>query len=315
MAERIATVFGASGFIGRYVVKRLAARGYHVRVAVRDTEAAMFLKPMGAVGQVVLLHTVVTERDAVVRAVAGAEVVVNLVGILAEKKPGGFKRVHEDAAGLVASVAAAHGVRHLVHVSALGASAASPSAYAKSKAAGEAAVRQAFPAAVILRPSVVFGYEDGFFNRFARMAQLLPVMPIMAAATKFQPVYVADVADAVIAALTPAFAGTTFELGGPAVMTMGEVIAYAQEETDRIAWVLPLPMWYMNLWAMLLEKLPGQVLTRDQLILLGRDNVVTAGVPGLAELGIAATPVAAVVPAYLRRYRRGGGRIDNYKTV
>ena len=136
MAERIATVFGASGFIGRYVVKRLAARGYHVRVAVRDTEAAMFLKPMGAVGQVVLLHTVVTERDAVVRAVAGAEVVVNLVGILAEKKPGGFKRVHEDAAGLVASVAAAHGVRHLVHVSALGASAASPSAYAKSKAAG-----------------------------------------------------------------------------------------------------------------------------------------------------------------------------------
>ncbi len=315
MAERIATVFGASGFIGRYVVKRLAARGYHVRVAVRDTEAAMFLKPMGAVGQVVLLHTVVTERDAVVRAVAGAEVVVNLVGILAEKKPGGFKRVHEDAAGLVASVAAAHGVRHLVHVSALGASAASPSAYAKSKAAGEAAVRQAFPAAVILRPSVVFGYEDGFFNRFARMAQLLPVMPIMAAATKFQPVYVADVADAVIAALKPAFAGTTFELGGPAVMTMGEVIAYAQEETDRIAWVLPLPMWYMNLWAMLLEKLPGQVLTRDQLILLGRDNVVTAGVPGLAELGIAATPVAAVVPAYLRRYRRGGGRIDNYKTV
>ncbi len=315
MAERIATVFGASGFIGRYVVKRLAAQGYHVRVAVRDTESAMFLKPMGAIGQVVLLHTAVTEPDAVTRAIAGAETVINLVGMLAEKKTGDFKRVHEDAAGLIASTAAAHGVRHLVHLSALGASAASPSLYARSKAAGEAAVRAAFPAAVILRPSVVFGYEDAFFNRFARMAQLLPTLPIIAAATKFQPVYVADVADAVIAGLKPAFAGKTFELGGPAVMTMREVLEYVQDETDRLSCMLPLPMWYMKLWGMLLEKLPGQLLTRDQLILLGRDNVLTVGIPGLPELGITPTPVEAVVPAYLHRYRPGGGKIDRYKAA
>jgi NADH dehydrogenase len=310
MAERIATVFGASGFIGRYVVKRLAAQGYHVRVAVRDTESAQFLKPMGAVGQVVLLHAAINDAEAVTRAVGGAEVVVNLVGILAEKKPGDFNRIHEDGAGLVASIAAAQGVKHLVQLSALGASAGSPSAYAKSKAAGEAAVHKAFAGAVILRPSVVFGYEDGFFNRFARMAQLLPMMPVFAAGTKFQPVYVGDVADAVIAGLRPEMAGRIFELGGPAAMSMREILDYVQDQTDRVGCMLPVPMWYLGLCAMVLEKLPGQLLTRDQLVLLGRDNVLTAGVPGLPELGITPTPVAAVVPDYLRRYRPGGGKMD-----
>lgn len=315
MAERIATVFGASGFIGRYVVKRLAAQGYHVRVAVRDTEAALFLKPMGAVGQVVLLHTAITAPEAVERAIAGAEVVVNLVGILAEKKPGDFKRIHEDAAGLVAATAAACGVRYLVHLSAMGASAASPSQYSKSKAAGEAAVRKAFPSAVILRPSVVFGYEDQFFNRFAHMAQLLPTLPIFAAATKFQPVYVADVADAVIAGLRPAAAGKSFDLGGPQVMTMREVLEYVQDKTNRLACMMPVPMWVLKLAATLLEKLPGQALTRDQLILLGRDNVMAPGVDGLPALGITPTPVDAVVPAYLNRYRPGGGPISRYKSA
>ena len=285
MAERIATVFGASGFIGRYVVKRLAAQGYHVRVAVRDTEASLFLKPMGAVGQIVLLHTSITRPDAVERAVMGAEVVVNLVGILAEHKPGDFKRIHEDAAGLVAQLAAAAGVKHLVHLSAMGASAASPSLYARSKAAGEAAVRTAFPAAVILRPSVVFGYEDGFFNRFAHMAQMLPTLPVFAAGTKFQPVYVGDVADAV------------------------------QDKTNRLACMIPVPMWYLNLAARLLEKLPGRLLTRDQLILLGRDNVMAPDAAGLSDLGITPTPVDAVVPAYLHRYRPGGGPITRYKSA
>ncbi len=315
MAERIATVFGASGFIGRYVVKRLAAQGYHVRVAVRDTEAAMFLKPMGAVGQVVLLHTSITQPEAVERAIVGAEVVVNLVGILAEKKPGDFKRIHEDAAGLVAGAAAAAGVKHLVQLSAMGASAASPSLYARSKAAGEAAVRHAFPAAVILRPSVVFGYEDGFFNRFARMAQLLPTLPVFAAGTKFQPVYVGDVADAVMAGLRPAAAGKSFDLGGPQVMTMREILEYVQDKTDRLACMIPVPMWYLKIVAALLEKLPGQLLTRDQLILLGRDNVMAPGAEGLPALGITPTPVDAVVPAYLHRYRPGGGPISRYKST
>ena len=315
MGERIATVFGASGFIGRYVVKRLAAQGYHVRVAVRDTEAALFLKPMGAVGQVVLLHTSITRPDAVQRAVMGAEVVVNLVGILAEKKPGDFKRIHTDAAGLVATAAASCGVRHLVHLSAMGASAASPSLYAQSKAAGEAAVRQAFPSAVILRPSVVFGYEDGFFNRFAHMAQVLPRLPVFAAGTKFQPVYVGDVADAVMAGLLPPAAGKSFDLGGPQVMTMRDILEYVQDKTNRRAGMIPVPMWYLKLMAPLLEKLPGQLLTRDQLILLGRDNVMTPGAEGLPALGITPTPVDAVVPAYLHRYRPGGGPVSRYKSA
>ena len=315
MGERIATVFGASGFIGRYVVKRLAAQGYHVRVAVRDTEAALFLKPMGAVGQVVLLHTSITRPDAVQRAVMGAEVVVNLVGILAEKKPGDFKRIHTDAAGLVATAAASCGVRHLVHLSAMGASAASPSLYAQSKAAGEAAVRQAFPSAVILRPSVVFGYEDGFFNRFAHMAQVLPRLPVFAAGTKFQPVYVGDVADAVMAGLLPPAAGKSFDLGGPQVMTMRDILEYVQDTTNRRAGMIPVPMWYLKLMAPLLEKLPGQLLTRDQLILLGRDNVMTPGAEGLPALGITPTPVDAVVPAYLHRYRPGGGPVSRYKSA
>ena len=315
MAERIATVFGASGFIGRYVVKRLAAQGYHVRVAVRDTEASLFLKPMGAVGQIVLLHTSITRPDAVERAVMGAEVVVNLVGILAEHKPGDFKRIHEDAAGLVAQLAAAAGVKHLVHLSAMGASAASPSLYARSKAAGEAAVRTAFPAAVILRPSVVFGYEDGFFNRFAHMAQMLPTLPVFAAGTKFQPVYVGDVADAVMAALRPAAAGNSFDLGGPQVITMREILEYVQDKTNRLACMIPVPMWYLNLAARLLEKLPGRLLTRDQLILLGRDNVMAPDAAGLSDLGLTPTPVDAVVPAYLHRYRPGGGPITRYKSA
>ena len=315
MGERIATVFGASGFIGRYVVKRLAAQGYHVRVAVRDTEAALFLKPMGAVGQVVLLHTSITRPDAVQRAVMGAEVVVNLVGILAEKKPGDFKRIHTDAAGLVATAAASCGVRHLVHLSAMGASAASPSLYAQSKAAGEAAVRQAFPSAVILRPSVVFGYEDGFFNRFAHMAQVLPRLPVFAAGTTVQPVYVGDVADAVRAGLLPPAAGKSFDLGGPQVMTMRDILEYVQDKTNRRAGMIPVPMWYLKLMAPLLEKLPGQLLTRDQLILLGRDNVMTPGAEGLPALGITPTPVDAVVPAYLHRYRPGGGPVSRYKSA
>jgi len=266
--RHVATVFGGSGFIGRYVVKRLAAAGYVVRVAVRDTEAAGFLKPMGGVGQIVPLQASVTSDAGVARAVDGAEVVINLVGILAEPKPGDFNRLQGEGAARVAKASAAAGVGRFVQMSAIGADAGSASLYASSKAAGEAAVREALPNATILRPSLVFGAEDQFFNRFGAMAAISPIMPVISGATKFQPVYVGDVADAVMAAITrPEAAGKTYELGGP----------------------------------------KGKPLTRDQLILLGRDNVCT-NLPGLADLGIVATSVEQVVPLYLRRFRPGGGK-------
>jgi uncharacterized protein YbjT (DUF2867 family) len=314
MATRnVATVFGGSGFIGRYVVKRLAAAGHVVRVAVRDTEAAQFLKPMGAVGQVVLLHTPVTNRDAVARAVDGATLAVNLVGILAERRRGDFQRVHAEAAGTIATAAAAAGVRRLVHLSAIGADPAAPSLYARSKGEGERAVRAAYPAATVLRPSVVFGAEDRFFNRFGTMAQLLPFMPVISGATKFQPVYVGDVADAVMVALTRADApGQIFELGGPRVWSFRELLEFILKETQRNRRLIEIPKALACLQAAVLEHVPGKPLTRDQLLLLERDNVVSAGAAGLAELGITATPVELVEPALLRRFRPGGGKRDIY---
>ncbi len=308
MTRSVATVFGGSGFIGRYVVKRLAAQGHVVRVAVRDPEAALFLKPMGVVGQVVPLYAPVQHEAEVHRAVDGADLVVNLVGILAERRPGDFQRIHAEGAGRVARLAAAAGAARLVQISAIGADAASPSRYAASKAEGEQAVRAAFPAATILRPSVVFGAEDQLFNRFATMAQRLPVMPVIAGATRFQPVYVGDVADAVMAGLRPDAPGTTFELGGPQVLSMRELLTYVLTETGRHRRLVTVPMCLARLQAAVLERLPGKLLTRDQLLMLQRDNVVAEGMPGLADLGIVPTPMDLVVPAYLRRFRRGGGR-------
>ncbi|MDR3535378.1 MAG: complex I NDUFA9 subunit family protein [Acetobacteraceae bacterium] len=310
MATRsVATVFGGSGFIGRYVVKRLTHQGYVVRAAVRDPEGALFLKPMGAVGQVVPLYASLANEATVQRAVEGATLVVNLVGILAESGAATFQAVHADGAGRVARLAAAAGVSRLVHVSAIGADAASPSKYAASKAAGELAVRQAFPGATVLRPSVVFGPEDAFFNRFAAMAQFMPFMPVISGNTKMQPIYVGDVADAVMAALSrPDAAGAIYELGGPRVWTFREILAFILKQTHRHKRLVEIPMGIARLQAMLMEMMPGKPLTRDQLLMLSRDNVVAAGMPGLAELGIVPTPAELVVPAYLRRFQPGGGR-------
>ena len=309
MATRnVATVFGGSGFVGRYVVKRLAAVGYVVRVAVRYPEAALFLKTMGAVGQIVPLAAAVTDEASATRAIAGSEVVVNTVGILAENRAGDFQRIQGDGPGRLARIAAASGVSRLVHVSALGADPKSDSLYARSKAAGEAAVQQAFPQATILRPSVVFGPEDNFFNRFAGMARVLPFMPVVAGDTKFQPVYVGDVADAVMAAIEePEAAGRIFELGGPRAMSMREVLAYILKETGRDHRMIDMPMSLLRLQASILQMLPGKLLTTDQLKLLAKDNVLTAGAAGLTELGIVPTPIELVVPGYLRRYQPGGG--------
>ena len=309
--RKVATVFGGSGFIGRYVVKRLAAEGYVVRVAVRDTERALFLKPMGAVGQVVPLFAPLTSQADVARAVDGADVVVNLVGILAERRPGDFQRIQAEGAGHVAREAAGAAVGALVHVSAIGADPASDSLYASSKGKGEAAVREAFPQATVLRPSVVFGPEDQFFNRFATMAQWLPVLPVIAGKTRLQPVYVGDVADAVMAGLNrPDAKGSIFELGGPQVWTMRGLMEWILRETRRNRRLIELPIGLARLQAGLLERLPGKLLTRDQLKLLARDNVVAPGAAGLAALGIVPTAIELIVPAYLQRFRPGGGRTE-----
>jgi NADH dehydrogenase len=313
MTRSVATVFGGSGFIGRQVVARLAREGHVVRVAVRDTEAALVLKPMGAVGQIAPLRAPVTNADAVARVVDGASLVVNLVGILAERTPGDFRRVMGEGAGTVARAAAAAGAAALVHVSAIGADPASPSGYGRAKAEGEAAVLAAFPAATVLRPSIVFGPEDHFFNRFAAMARALPCMPVIAGATRLQPVYVGDVADAAVAALVRSEArGQTFELGGPRVFTFRDLLAWILQTTGRRRKLIEVPPGLARLQARLLERLPGKLLTRDQLLMLERDNVVSPGMAGLEALGILPTPVELVVPDYLRRFSPGGGRRNSH---
>ncbi len=305
----VATVFGGSGFIGRYVVRRLARAGKTVRVAVRDTEGALFLKTAGRIGQIVPLYAPVTNDAAVKRAVAGADWVINLVGILAESRATTFQAIHVDAAARIAAAATAAGVKRLLQMSAIGADPASDSRYAATKGAGENAVRAAFPGATILRPSVVFGPEDNFFNRFAGMTRIMPFMPVIEGATRMQPVYAGDVADAVLAALqSEAAVGKTYELGGPKTWLFVDLLAYILKVTGRKLPLVNMPVPLVRLQACVLEMLPGKLLTRDQLKLLARDNVVGSGALGFGDLGISPTAVEMVVPDYLSRYRAGGGR-------
>lgn len=307
-ARKVATVFGGAGFLGRYAVKRLAAKGYIVRAAVRDVEAAMFLRPMGDVGQIVPLYAPLHEEALVARAIDGADIVINLTGILAEHHKGDFMRTHAEGAGRIARLAGSTNARHLVHVSAIGADAHSPSLYGRSKAAGEEAVRAAFPRAVILRPSIIFGPEDNFFNRFAAMATISPIIPITGGGAKFQPVYVADVADAILAALSGDIAGNTFELAGPEVKTFKQLIEYMLKIIDRKRIVLDLPRGLANIQAQFLQRLPGKLLTTDQIKLLQRDNVVSEGALDLLSLAVLPTPMDLILPLYLARYRPGGRR-------
>ena len=305
----VATVFGGSGFIGRYVVKRLAAAGHVVRVAGRDTERAKDLMVTGRVGQVVPLYVSLTNEGTIQRAVEGADLVVNLVGILAEKRAGDFHRLQGEGPGRIAAAAASAGVQRIVHVSAIGADPASPSLYGRTKAEGELAVRAAMPGAAVLRPSLVFGAEDKFFNRFGAMAMTLPIMPVICGGSRFQPVYVGDVADAVAAALTHEdAAGRTFELGGPRIYTFRELLLYILHETRRHRPRWDVPPGLARLPARLGELAPGKPFTRDQLALLARDNVANTAMPGLEALGITPTPIELVVPGYLDRYRAGGGK-------
>ena len=305
----LVTVFGGGGFIGRHIVQRLAAAGHSIRIAGRDTESAARLCTMGGVGQITPVAASVTDEASSARAVAGADIVINLVGILFESRAGDFQRIQAEGAGRVARLAAAAGAKQFLHLSAIGADAGSPSLYAQTKAAGEAAVLAALPGAIILRPSVVFGPDDQFFNRFAGLAAMLPFMPVVAGETRFQPVYVGDVADAAMAALAdPSAAGKVFELGGPRVMSMRQVLRYILDLTGRRRPMIALPEGFVRLQARLGELLPTPPLTRDQLILLGKDNVVSPNASGFQALGIEPKAVEAIVPAYLARFRVGGQR-------
>lgn len=307
MARPTITVFGGSGFIGRHVVRRLAGSGARVQVAVRDTEGAGYLKPMGDVAQIVPLFADLTQWESVSAAARGSDAVINLVGILAPSGRQTFDRVHAEGAGHVARAAKAAGATRLVHVSAIGADPNGQAAYARTKAAGEAAVKAAFPGATILRPSIVFGPEDDFFNRFAGIARLAPALPVFGShgGPRFQPVYVGDVADAVVAALdSDAAAGRTFELGGPRVYTFRQILEIVLKESGQSRLLPTVPLGVAEVLGRVLQWLPGAPLTRDQVLLMRRDNVVSEGAPGLSDLGIEATAVEAVVPTYLRPMRR-----------
>ncbi len=311
MRGKVATVFGGSGFLGRHLVKRLAERGAVIRVPTRDPNRAVHLKPLGDPGQIVLEPFAgAAGEEGLAPYLEGADVAVNLIGILAERRAGDFARVHRDLARAIAGASRAHGLSRLVHVSAIGADAASPSLYAQTKAAGEKAVREAFPEATILRPSIVFGPEDRFFNRFARIAQFSPVVPVISPRTRFQPVYVGDVAAAVTTALeAEETLAETYELGGPRIYTFEQLMRYMLKVLRRRRLVIALPLGVARLQARVFELLPDPPLTRDQILLLQRDNVVSEDAKGLADLGIEPTPLEAIVPRYLAAYARGDIRL------
>ena len=302
------TVFGGSGFLGRYIVQQLCEAGHRMRVAVRNPNQALFLKPLGRVGQVQLMQANVRHEASVATAVAHADAVINLVGLLFEAGHQNFGEVQRDGAARVARLSAAAGVRQFVQLSALGADPASESLYARTKAEAEQAVRASLPDAMVLRPSVVFGPEDGFFNRFAAMAKWpLPVMPVVAGDVKLQPVYVRDVAAAVMACLDgKARAGGTYVLGGSRSYTMRELLRYILREIQADKPLVDVPMPVARMQAMILGLLPNPLLTSDQLRLLESDNVVASGDATLADLGLSPTPLEAVVPHYLVRYRPRG---------
>ncbi len=316
LRDEMITVFGASGFIGRYVVRALAKAGYRVRAATRRPHLAYDLKPMGVVGQIQLVQANLRNPASVARAVEGSAGVINLVGILFESGRQSFDSLQSDGARLVAETAAGAGVERFVQISAIGADADSPSKYARTKALGEQAVRAAIPTATVLRPSIVFGTEDQFFNKFADMARFAPALPLIGGGrTKFQPVWCADVAAGAVAALdSEAARGRTYELGGPEIYTFKEVLEFILATIRRRRLLLPVPFpvaGAMGLAGELSGVLPfvEPFLTRDQVTLLRRDNIV--GMSGedvgtLADLGIEAETVEAIVPAYLARYRKGG---------
>ena len=308
MRNRRTAVLGGSGFIGRYIVKRLAARGEVIAVGCRNAEAAKYLKPLGDVGQIVPLNIGIGDAALLPAFLAGNDWLVNCVGILRETGTQTFELVHHTGPARLARFAREAGVDRFVHISAIGADPRSSSAYARTKAAGEQAVRDAFPTVTILRPSVVFGPEDQFFNRFASMAMFSPVLPLIGGGeTRFQPVYVGDVADAVVTCLEdPATAGRIYELGGQKIYTFRQALELVLNEIRRKRPFVNLPFGLAALQARLMAILPSPPLTPDQVELLKSDNIVSSGALTLASLGLTPTPAEVVLPTYLDRFRRGG---------
>ena len=328
MTSSVVTVFGGSGFLGRSIVNRLAKQGATIRVAVRDPEAAHFMKPMGNAGQVIPIYANINNNAQVELACAGADIVINLVGLLSEWGKNTFQNIHSRGAMRVAQAAKKASVSQFIQVSALGASEASSSYYARTKAKGEAAVHEAFPRATIIRPSVIFGPDDQFFNRFAAMAQFSPVLPVFGCSTfpkvrlfgekgrlnidfygdggtKFQPVYVGDVASAILKVLlSPEKMGGIYELGGPTVYSFKELMELVLKNTGRKKILLPVPFWIAMIKAWFLQLLPKPLLTCDQVKLLRYDNVVDRKTNGFKELGIQPIAAEVILPTYLSRFRK-----------
>ncbi|MEO9823573.1 MAG: complex I NDUFA9 subunit family protein [Paracoccaceae bacterium] len=311
--SKLVTIYGGSGFVGRYIAQRMARQGWRVRVAVRRPNEAMFVKPYGVVGQVEPVLCNIRDDDSVRICARGADAVVNCVGTFDARGKNNFDAVQHEGAGRIARIAAEEGVDQMVHISAIGADPEGPSQYAQSKGEGEVDVLGAMPEATILRPSVVFGPEDQFFNRFAAMARLSPVVPLFGADARFQPVYVDDVAEAVEAVLVGKAASGTYELGGPEVASFAELMHMMLDVIRRRRLVLPLPFWVGGVMArvtgalsFLTGGLAPQPVTSDQLLELRRDNVVSDGAQGFAELGILPTSLEATLPSYLWQFRPSG---------
>jgi len=301
---RLICIFGGGGFVGRYVAQALLERGARLRIAERNIKNAMHIKPLGNLGQTQFVSADVTRKDSVTRAVHGCDAVVNLVGVL----KGDFERVHVEGARHVAEAAAAAGCRSLLHLSAIGADSDSPSRYGRSKGDGEKAVLQAFPDAIILRPSIIFGREDQFINRFAGMIAMLPVVPIIGGDTRFQPIFVGDVADVAARALSQPelYAGQTFELGGPEILSMGDINRRIARMTGRERTFVDVPDVAASLMARVLGPLPGAPITADQYRMLQKDNVVATGAKGLDAFGVSPKPLAAVAPGWMEKYTPHG---------
>jgi len=313
--QNLVTVFGGSGFVGAQVVRRLAKAGWRIRVAVRNPNLAHAMRLHGDVGQIDIVQANIRNEASVRRALQGAVACVNLVAVMRESGRQGFQALHVMGARNVAAAARAEGVTRMVQMSALGADPQSESKYARTKAEGEAAVREIYPDAVVIRPSIVFGPGDSFFNRFAAMAQTSPVLPLIGGGhTRFQPVFVGDVGLAVASAVSlPEAAGQTYELGGPGVFSFKALMELMLAEINKRRLLLPLP-WPVAGVIGQLGDLAGAVIappiTSDQVTLLKADNVASGAYPGLAELGVAPATLEAVLPTYLYRYRKGGQYAD-----
>jgi NADH dehydrogenase len=311
LADKLVTIFGGGGFLGRYISAALLHRGARLRIAERNPKNAQHIKPHANLGQVQFASADITRPETLDRVVAGSDAVINLVGIL----NGRFDAVQAKGAAHVAAAAARAGARAMVHMSAIGADAASSSAYGRSKGEGEAAVFAAFPSATIMRPSIVFGREDAFVNKFAQMIVSFPIIPVISGQTRFQPVYVGDVAAAVAAVLSDpaAHGGRTFELGGPEIISMRALNERIAQLAHRRKHFVAVP----GFAARLLSLIPGGPITGDQLKMLAQDNVVGDAMPGLAELGVAPTPLGAVAPGWMDQYRPHGrfGRYNSAKRV